>query len=151
MKNSTSMKNPTTVHTWQIFSQISSQPALSWKLRAKSRSSASDHTISVSLQTDRFRNKQLMGSDAQLAYIGHSYLVLSLWSGLVSWSLHVTWQVSITSGYDLGHSNRHVHTDPFYMYAISDNKGWRHKPMLANSSRKTSLLAYNQNCEAVSK
>lgn len=34
--------------TWQIFSQISSQPAFSWKLRAKSKLSPSDQTMSVS-------------------------------------------------------------------------------------------------------
>ena len=34
--------------TWQIFSQISSQPALSWKLRARSKLSPSDHTMRVS-------------------------------------------------------------------------------------------------------
>lgn len=34
--------------TWQIFSQISSQPAFSWKLSARSKLSPSDHTISVS-------------------------------------------------------------------------------------------------------
>ena len=40
------------VHTWQITSQMSSQPARSWKLNARSRSSPSDQTISVSCQTD---------------------------------------------------------------------------------------------------
>ena len=34
--------------TEQIFSQISSHPAFSWKLRARSKLSPSDHTISVS-------------------------------------------------------------------------------------------------------
>lgn len=34
--------------TWQIFSHISSQPAFSWKLRARSKLSPSDHTIKVS-------------------------------------------------------------------------------------------------------
>ena len=34
--------------TEHIFSQISSHPAFSWKLRARSKLSPSDHTISVS-------------------------------------------------------------------------------------------------------
>lgn len=34
--------------TWHIFSQISSQPAFSWKLSAKSKLSPSDQTMSVS-------------------------------------------------------------------------------------------------------
>jgi hypothetical protein len=38
--------------TWQIFSQISSQPAFSWKLSAKSKLSPSDQTMSVSYKKD---------------------------------------------------------------------------------------------------
>lgn len=42
--------------TWHIFSQISSQPAFSWKLSAKSKLSPSDQTISVSYKKKKYEH-----------------------------------------------------------------------------------------------